>query len=98
MISMLSIVLGGLSVTRLLLILAALESSPAYRFLVVGDLVKSWTAVLAGGLLALRLPYNGLKASGGMPKWYNPRARARRWRKRIWTCTPNKDRADALLT
>jgi hypothetical protein len=100
MISMLSIVLGGLSTTRLILTLAVLESSPAYRSLVAGVLVKRWTAVrLAGGLLAIRWPQTGLKVSSGILECYRPcaRGRWRRWRKRNRTCVFNKDRADSLL-
>ena len=81
MISMLSIVLGGLSMTRFVLMLAMLNKGPAYRIL-TGDSIKGWTVVRLGrGLLALRLSLNGLKASGGVLEWCDPYAR--RWRKWI---------------
>jgi hypothetical protein len=65
MILMLLIVLGGLSMTRFVLILVILDKGPAYRIL-IGDLIRGWTAVRLGGGLALRLSLNGLKALGGM--------------------------------
>jgi hypothetical protein len=80
MISMLSIVLGGLSMTRFVLMLAMLDKGPAYRIL-TGDSIRGWTAVRLGRGLALRLSLNGLKASGGMLEWCNPYAR--RWKKWI---------------
>lgn len=49
MISMLSIVLGGLSGTRLILTLAVLESSPAYRALMVGGFGQTLDDREAGG-------------------------------------------------
>jgi hypothetical protein len=54
---MLLIVLGGLLATWLILTLVVLESSPVYRSLVAGVLVKHWMSIrLARGLLALRWP------------------------------------------